>query len=143
MSKPEKAFVTNCHIICREDDGPLFHADPANGLIHPYLDKYTILPSEDYEALRAENERLQARVDAHESAIFENSLRPIMERTAKIASVDDRGFYITLDTGIHYLYSDGVIRPSVSYPGADAFWPTKESAETFLSGWRTPPTPGY
>ena len=44
-------YVTNCNLIKRNNDDILFHVEPEKKLIHPYLDGYTILPTEDYEKL--------------------------------------------------------------------------------------------
>jgi hypothetical protein len=42
-------FVTNCNLIKRKENDILFHAEDKT--IHPYLDRYTILPTEQYEKL--------------------------------------------------------------------------------------------
>jgi hypothetical protein len=44
-------YVKNCNLITRDTDDVIFHGEPDEGLIHPYLDGYTILPNEQYEKL--------------------------------------------------------------------------------------------
>jgi len=51
---------------------------------------------------------------------------------AKINKIDERGWYVCMDSGIHYLYTDGEVRHYASVKtrkGAVAFWHYKADAK--------------
>lgn len=52
---PEETKLTNCYIVGRDgDDGPLFFSSIEHG-IQCRLDRYAIIPLEEYNALRSES----------------------------------------------------------------------------------------
>ena len=47
----KEPYVKNCNLIPRNTGDILFHFEIKNKFIHPYLDGYTILPTEEYKRL--------------------------------------------------------------------------------------------
>ncbi len=74
------------------------------------------------------------------ASIDQSVLRDCLKNTAKINSIDKRGYYIAeggINAGIHYLYDDGIIRCGVKDAGeATAFWSTETEAITFFEAWK-------
>lgn len=60
MTDAPRPYITNCFLVSRHDSDVMFTL--IDGQIVPTLDRYAIVPREEYEALRRASDQLAERL---------------------------------------------------------------------------------
>ncbi len=85
---PDKTYLKNNYICARKGDPPLFYQSAEHG-IQAALDRYAIVPREDYDELVQRAAPAPAQAEG-----WQPKLQAIIERMRKYANRDDNGYVI-------------------------------------------------